>query len=74
MSNIPMSNIPSSVNARDLFWLWYDRLNLEERKDIVQNYNRFVRQVELETSLQEMLSSKSPVPSYNPGWADTCGF
>lgn len=66
-----MFKTPDSISARELFWLWYDKLTLEQRKNIVNDYNRFVAQVELEANLQEMLIFKAPSMQYNEGWTDT---
>ncbi|MDX2099528.1 MAG: hypothetical protein SFW36_17250 [Leptolyngbyaceae cyanobacterium bins.59] len=66
-----MLGIPNSISSRELFWIWYDKLTLEQRKTIVQDYNRFVAQVELEANLQEMLMAQSMGRQFNQGWTDT---
>ncbi|WP_143780219.1 hypothetical protein [Leptolyngbya sp. 'hensonii'] len=65
-----MPTVPDTISSRDLFWLWYDRLTLEQRKNVAQEFNRFVAQVELESRLQKILIAKV-APAYNEGWEDT---
>ncbi len=65
-----MPTVPNAISSRDLFWLWYDRLNLEQRKDVANDFNRFVAQVELESKLQKILMAKM-APAFNEGWEDT---
>lgn len=68
-----MINFPNGISARELFWLWYDRLSLEEKKEAAQDFYRFVAHPEIEASLQKILLTQTTA-TYNEGWSDTCSF
>ncbi|MBD1864785.1 MULTISPECIES: hypothetical protein [Trichocoleus] len=46
-----MANVPDTISPRTLFWLWYDRVPLEQKTKAASDFNRFVKRAELEASL-----------------------
>jgi hypothetical protein len=51
MQNEVMPNLPEAISPRTLFWLWYDRVPLEQKAKAASDFNRFVKRAELEASL-----------------------
>ena len=46
-----MADVPEAISPRTLFWLWYDRVPLEQKAKAASDFNRFVKRAELEASL-----------------------
>ncbi|NJL39370.1 MAG: hypothetical protein HC840_04575 [Leptolyngbyaceae cyanobacterium RM2_2_4] len=54
-----MCDIPDCISPRDLFWLWYNRATLRQKKSARQLFKRFVTAAETERVLQVMLQLES---------------
>jgi hypothetical protein len=46
-----MPSVPNAISPRALFWLWYERIPLEQRLSAARDFSRFVKIAELEASL-----------------------
>nr|WP_290225080.1 hypothetical protein [Trichocoleus desertorum] len=53
-----MANVPDAISPRTLFWLWYDRVPLEQKAKAASDFNHFVKRAELEASLHLPCSQK----------------